>query len=121
VKLARIAGVVTVVGLFWGVVVACGSSGGVAGGGSCYVATDCIEGFYCYGVTATKAGTCTNNAAKSQPPAAGPPPDGGDIEGGLPGVDGMPSEDGAIPTETGTDAPPPQDTGATDTGKDTKD
>ena len=57
---------------------------------------------------------CTNNAAKSQPPPAGPPPDAGNVEGGLPGVDGMPADDGDVP-----DSPLAEggvDTGAPDTG-----
>jgi hypothetical protein len=93
----------------------------VANGGACYTATDCATGLYCFGVTTTAAGVCTNNANKAQPVADGSYPDGGlapmlDAPS-MPPTDSTvtPTDTGTAPTDTGT-APvdtgtPPVDTG----------
>jgi hypothetical protein len=86
----------------------CGSGGGgVASGGTCYSATDCIPGYYCTGVTLTMAGTCTNSADKDQPPSDAAYPDGGDVpEDGIKGTDAP-----ITPADTGGMKTPPVDSG----------
>ena len=95
----------------------CGNSGGSPSGGTCYMATDCAAGLYCYGVTATMAGKCTSNANMAQPPAG----EGGIPDGGIAPMLDSPVTDTPVtpmdvkaPTDT---KPPPKDTSTpTDTG-----
>jgi hypothetical protein len=89
------------------------------------MATDCADGLYCYGVTATSPGTCTSNANNAEPPADGGYPDQciapmldspmtdtpvQPMDSKAPS-DTAPGKDTAPPTDTGT---PPADTGAKD-------
>jgi hypothetical protein len=111
-----LAGLLGAAGLASVSAMSCGSSGNVASGGTCYLATDCAPGLYCFGVTATMAGMCTNNAQKAQPDASAYV-DGGKLPmTDAPGSD-APVGEGAPPTDTGTpDTTPPADTGPADTG-----
>jgi hypothetical protein len=97
-------GLLALVGVGVVAMVDCGSSGGVASGGSCYNATDCNEGLYCYGVTINAPGMCTSDVDKAQPPSDAAYPDGGDVP-----EDGIHSTDAKTttpPVDTGTKAPP---------------
>jgi hypothetical protein len=106
--------------------VGCGSSGGATSGQTCYMATDCAQGLYCYGVTLTTPGKCTSNASMAQPPSDGAIPDGGiapeldapaTSDTAVPqkdsasvdvSVDSKPTKDSAAPPDMG---PPPMDSG----------
>jgi hypothetical protein len=102
-----------------GLVGGCGSSSGVGSGGSCYLATDCALGLYCYGVKSTSSGDttpgkCTSNVKEVQPEAAALV-DGGEIpEDGIANPDtGAAAKDGSAgdtsaPAETGS---PSKDSG----------
>lgn len=128
-KRATILGLVGLVAAFAVGLGACGSSGDVGSGGTCFRATDCAEGLYCFGVTATKGGTCTSNVDKAQPPAGDANfPDGGQVMGqdgptlDVPNVPDAPNDMGSPPGDTGgggMDTGGPMDTGAPpkDSGK----
>jgi len=108
----------------------CGGSGGATSGQACFMASDCAEGLYCFGVTMTSPGKCTSNADLAQPEGGDAFPDGGYAPmldaPPPPDTPVTPQKDGTTPTDTSapkpeTAPPPPEDTGSpADTGaKDT--
>jgi hypothetical protein len=103
---------ITVVSIAAALGAACGGSGGALAGGSCYTATDCAPGLYCFGVNdAGGAGMCTSNANKAAPPGDAAFPDGGNTpmpDGPITKDSSMPGKDSAPPADTGM---PPMDTG----------